>query len=104
MLTIARTGVYAALFAAVIFTAAAPVAGAETTSGAKAGQVWSTGATYHCPGTRYFGATKAGQYVGEAEAAKAGAKPARGKTCAAVAEAAKTKAAGVAKPKAAKPA
>lgn len=100
MLTIARTGVYAALFAAVIFTAAAPVAGAETASGAKAGQVWSTGATYHCPGTRYFGATKAGQYVGEAEAAKAGAKPARGKTCAVVAEAAKAKTA----PKAAKPA
>ena len=104
MMKFARTAVYAALSGALIFASVAPVALADVAAGAKAGQVWSTGATYHCPGTRYFGATKTGSYVGEAEAAKAGAKPARGKTCAAVAEAAKTKAAGVAKPKAAKPA
>lgn len=87
------------IVAALIFSAPA-VASAQTA--APAGKVWSTGATYHCPGTRYFGTTKTGSYMGEAEAAKAGAKPARGKTCAAVAEAAKAKAAGATKAKPAK--
>lgn len=68
--------------------ALAPLASAQTgANGPAKGQVWSTGATYHCPGTRYFGKTKAGAYMLEADAVKAGAKGARGKTCAEVAQA-----------------
>lgn len=64
--------------AALIFSAPA-VASAQ--SAPSAGKVWSTGSTYHCPGTRYFGTTKTGSYVSEAAKAKAAgatkAKPAK---------------------------
>lgn len=60
----------------------APLAQAQT---APAGQVWNTGKTYHCPGTRWFQNTKTGKLMSEAEATKAGAAPARQKTCAQVA-------------------
>jgi hypothetical protein len=36
---------------------------------------------YHCPGTRYYGTTKQGKYMSEADAAKAGARPDAGKAC-----------------------
>jgi hypothetical protein len=36
---------------------------------------------YHCPGTRWYGNTKRGEYVGECAAIKAGNRPAYGKAC-----------------------
>jgi len=36
---------------------------------------------YHCPGTRYYGTTKAGAYMTEAEAKAKGARPDHGKPC-----------------------
>jgi hypothetical protein len=55
------------------FAAAAPAAG----------KVWvnTQSRVYHCPGTQYYGKTKAGAYMTEAAAKAAGNKPDRGKAC-----------------------
>jgi hypothetical protein len=54
----------------------APPAGNST-------KVWvnSSSNVYHCPGTRYYGATKRGRYMTEAEAIAAGNRPAYGTRC-----------------------
>lgn len=46
-------------------------------------QVWLNVSThvYHCPGTRYYGATKRGQFMTEEAAQKAGSRPAYGRGC-----------------------
>lgn len=36
---------------------------------------------YHCPGTKWYGATKNGRYMTEKEAASAGKRPASGRIC-----------------------
>lgn len=61
-------------------TRTAPAAPAP---GGGPGMVWVNTATnvYHCPGTRYYGTTKAGTYMTEAEAAAKGARPDHGKQC-----------------------
>ncbi len=59
-----------------------------TTTGAQSpaprrADVWVNSDTkvYHCPDTRWYGKTKVGKYMTEAEARKAGRKPAGGKEC-----------------------
>jgi hypothetical protein len=51
--------------------------------GAAPDKVWVNNTThvYHCPGARYYGKTKDGKYLTEAEAKKEGDKPARGEAC-----------------------
>jgi hypothetical protein len=46
-------------------------------------KVWLNTASnvYHCPGARYYGTTKAGAYMTEAEAKAKGARPDHGKPC-----------------------
>ncbi|MFT3807104.1 hypothetical protein [Arenimonas sp.] len=51
-------------------------------SGATA-QVWvnTSSHVYHCPGTRYYGATKRGRYMAESDAIASGNRPAYGARC-----------------------
>lgn len=46
-------------------------------------KVWVNTASgvYHCPGTRWYGATKHGTYMRQADAQKKGFRPAYGRVC-----------------------
>jgi hypothetical protein len=46
-------------------------------------KVWvnASSGVYHCPGTRWYGNTKHGKYVGECAAIKDGNRPAYGRAC-----------------------
>ncbi len=46
-------------------------------------KVWvnTKSGVYHCPGSRWYGKTKQGKYMGECAAQKAGHRPAYGKPC-----------------------
>jgi len=83
--------------AAAVVPAAAPVAAAAAKPAAKAapaaapaagggaGKVWvnTKSKTYHCEGTKFYGKTKVGEYMAEADAKAAGNHGVGGKGCAA---------------------
>jgi len=48
------------------------------------GQVWAnlTSKVYHCPGNRYYGKTKSGEFLPESQAIAQGFRPDHGKACA----------------------
>ncbi len=82
--------VVAAMFVAAPVRSIVPVAAAQAGQqreaedrGNPSTKVWvnTRSGVYHCPGTRYYGNTKNGQYMTQADAQKQGNRPAYGKFC-----------------------
>lgn len=78
----ARQWLRSTIFAFAIVLAAPPAGGAQDASAAR-DSVWvnSSSRVYHCPGTRYYGATARGRFMSEDDAIAAGNRPAYGRGC-----------------------
>jgi hypothetical protein len=73
----------AASVAAAAPAPAAPAkpAAAQPAAGGGAGKVWVNGKVYHCEGTKFYGKTKKGEYMTEADAKAKGAHVVKGQVC-----------------------
>jgi hypothetical protein len=88
--TTAKTNATAAVAAKMNPPAAAPVAAAPAAvapakmAAGGAGKVWvnSSSKTYHCEGSKFYGKTKTGEYMAEADAKAKGNHAVKGKACA----------------------
>jgi hypothetical protein len=88
----AKTNAAAAMAAKVNPVAATPAAAAPAPAAVPAkammaggaGKVWvnSSSKTYHCEGSKFYGKTKAGEYMTEADAKAKGNHAVKGKACA----------------------
>ena len=69
--------------AAAPFSPSAASAAVQATEGNPDVRVWVNTVTgvYHCPGSRWYGTTKQGDYMTQAEAQKKHYRPAYGKVC-----------------------
>jgi hypothetical protein len=56
---------------------------APQSQGNPSAKVWvnTSSGVYHCPGTRWYGATKRGEYMTQKQAQEKGYRPAYGKVC-----------------------
>jgi hypothetical protein len=84
----AKTSASAAVAAKVNPPAAAPVAAPAAApvkmAAGGAGKVWvnASSKTYHCEGSKFYGKTKTGEYMSEADAKSKGNHAVKGKACA----------------------